>query len=210
MTELPGMPPCNPPINKSEDCSIPTSTPTINIACKISFPILIGEFELPMLTARPYNKPFLTPVFQFGLTVPQAHELDFNNKMRRQWKLWGKEMTWSDLMFNQSGCCVPNLAGPCGVLASMHAGHMLGCVQVCDHMAPRIFCAWDFPGKNTRVGSHLLLQGIFPTQGSNQSFPHGRQILYYWPTRAALGAWTQFLIMDGWRCRDKGGRIKDQ
>ena len=26
----------------------------------------------------------------------------------------------------------------------------------------------DFPGKNTRVGCHLLLQGIFLTQGSNQ------------------------------------------
>ena len=25
---------------------------------------------------------------------------------------------------------------------------------------------WDFPGKNTRVGYHFLLQGIFPTQGS--------------------------------------------
>ena len=28
-------------------------------------------------------------------------------------------------------------------------------------------CPWDFPGKNTGVGSHFLLQGIFPTQGSN-------------------------------------------
>ena len=24
---------------------------------------------------------------------------------------------------------------------------------------------WDFPGKNTGVGCHFLLQGIFPTQG---------------------------------------------
>ena len=27
----------------------------------------------------------------------------------------------------------------------------------------------DFPGKNTRVGCHFLLQGIFPTQGSSMS-----------------------------------------
>ena len=27
-------------------------------------------------------------------------------------------------------------------------------------------CPWDFPGKNG-VGCHALLQGIFPTQGSN-------------------------------------------
>ena len=31
----------------------------------------------------------------------------------------------------------------------------------------RLVCPWDFPGKNTAVGSHFLLQGIFPTQGSN-------------------------------------------
>ena len=27
--------------------------------------------------------------------------------------------------------------------------------------------SWDFPGKNTGVGCHFLLQGIFPTQGLN-------------------------------------------
>ena len=27
--------------------------------------------------------------------------------------------------------------------------------------------AWDSPGKNTGVGFHTLLQGIFPTQGLN-------------------------------------------
>ena len=29
----------------------------------------------------------------------------------------------------------------------------------------------DFPGKNTGVGCHFLLQGIFPTQGSNLHLP---------------------------------------
>ena len=37
----------------------------------------------------------------------------------------------------------------------------------------------DSPGKNTRVGCHALLQGIFLTQGSNPGLPHCRQILYY-------------------------------
>ena len=31
----------------------------------------------------------------------------------------------------------------------------------------RLFCSWNFPGKNTGVGCHILLQGIFPNQGSN-------------------------------------------
>ena len=31
----------------------------------------------------------------------------------------------------------------------------------------RLLCPWDSPEKNTGVGCHVLLQGIFPTQGSN-------------------------------------------
>ena len=31
---------------------------------------------------------------------------------------------------------------------------------------------WDTPGKDTGVGCHSLLQGIFPTQGSNPHFLH--------------------------------------
>ena len=38
---------------------------------------------------------------------------------------------------------------------------------------------WDFPGKNTGVGSHFLLQEIFPTQGLNLGLPHYRQKLYH-------------------------------
>ena len=34
------------------------------------------------------------------------------------------------------------------------------------------------PGKNTGVGCHDLLQGIFPTQGSNPGLPNFRQFLY--------------------------------
>ena len=34
------------------------------------------------------------------------------------------------------------------------------------------------PGENTRVSSHSLLQGVFPTQGSNPGLLHFRQILY--------------------------------
>ena len=33
----------------------------------------------------------------------------------------------------------------------------------------RLLCPQDFPGKNTRVGCPFLLQGIFPTRGSNLS-----------------------------------------
>ena len=36
----------------------------------------------------------------------------------------------------------------------------------------------DSPGKNTGVGCHAPLQGLFPTQGSNPGLLHCRQILY--------------------------------
>ena len=36
------------------------------------------------------------------------------------------------------------------------------------HQAP---LSWDSPGKNIGVGCHALLQGIFPTQGSNPGLP---------------------------------------
>ena len=42
----------------------------------------------------------------------------------------------------------------------------------------RLLCPWDSPGKNTAVGCHFLLQGIFLTQGSNPGLLHCRQILY--------------------------------
>ena len=43
----------------------------------------------------------------------------------------------------------------------------------------RLLWPWDFPGKNTGVGCHTLLQGIFPTQGWNPCLPHCRWILYH-------------------------------
>ena len=44
---------------------------------------------------------------------------------------------------------------------------------LCNPMDP-----WGSLGQNTGVGSLSLLQGIFPTQGSNPSLLHCRQILY--------------------------------
>ena len=36
----------------------------------------------------------------------------------------------------------------------------------------RLLCPWNSPGRNTGVGCHFLLQGIFPTQGSNSRLLH--------------------------------------
>ena len=40
------------------------------------------------------------------------------------------------------------------------------------------YSPWNSLGQNTGVGSLFLLQGIFPTQGSNPGLPHCGRILY--------------------------------
>ena len=42
-------------------------------------------------------------------------------------------------------------------------------LQLCLTLCRRLLCLWDSPGKNPGVGSHALLQGIFPTSGLNPS-----------------------------------------
>ena len=63
------------------------------------------------------------------------------------------------------------------------------CLTLCDFMSDslrphvlqptRLFCPQDSLGKNTGMGCHSLLQGIFPTQGSNPGLLHCRQTLYH-------------------------------
>ena len=43
----------------------------------------------------------------------------------------------------------------------------------------RLLCSWHFPDKNTEVGCHFLLQGIFLTQGLMPHFLHCSQIPYH-------------------------------
>ena len=48
-----------------------------------------------------------------------------------------------------------------------------------DSLQPHgLYSPWNSPAQNTRVSSLSLLQGIFPTQGSNPGLPHCRWILY--------------------------------
>ena len=47
------------------------------------------------------------------------------------------------------------------------------CLTLCDPRQPsRLLCPWDFTGKSTGVGCHVLLQEIFLTQERNPHFLH--------------------------------------
>ena len=50
----------------------------------------------------------------------------------------------------------------------------------------RLLCPWDSLGKNTGVGCHFLLQGIFPIQELNPGLLHWRQILYQLSYKGSL------------------------
>ena len=52
------------------------------------------------------------------------------------------------------------------------------CSVVSDFLRPHgLYSPWNSLGQNTGVGSLSLLQGLFPTQGSNPGLPHCRQSL---------------------------------
>ena len=90
---------------------------------------------------------------------------------------------------------VSHIAGGCFTSWATRAAHqlfslvpftcyVLSCSVVSDSLWPhglqpaRLLCPWDSPGRNTGVGCHALLQGIFPTQGLNPGLLLCTQILY--------------------------------
>ena len=52
----------------------------------------------------------------------------------------------------------------------------------------RFLRPWHFPGKNTGVGCHFLLQEIFPTQGLNLGLLYSRQTFYHLSHQGSSGS----------------------
>ena len=74
------------------------------------------------------------------------------------------------------------------------------CLILCDPMdcsLPRSSVHGDSPGKNTGVGCHALLQGIFSTQGSNPGLPHFRWILYHLNHQGSPRYWSGLSLLQG-------------
>ena len=86
---------------------------------------------------------------------------------------------------------VPGIVRPMQARMLVTDWHMLPCVpclvtQLCLTLCDPMDCSppgssvhGDSPGKNTGVGCHAVLQGIFPTRGLNPSLLHCKWILYY-------------------------------
>ena len=52
-------------------------------------------------------------------------------------------------------------------------------LRPCGLLPTTPLCPWNSPGKNARVGSHSILQEIFPNKGWNPGLLDCRQILYH-------------------------------
>ena len=66
----------------------------------------------------------------------------------------------------------------------IHSCVSINCSVMSDSLQPHgLYCqaplSMGFSSKNTGVGCHFLLQGIFPTQESNPGLPYYRQIPYH-------------------------------
>ena len=73
------------------------------------------------------------------------------------------------------------------------------CLTLCDPMdcrPPGSSDRGDSSGKNTGVGCLALLQGIFPTQGSNPGLPHCKQIIYCMSHQGSLKGTQQVVLKE--------------
>ena len=69
---------------------------------------------------------------------------------------------------------------PWFLLSRITRAFVLSSSVVLDSLWPHgLYSPWNSPGQNTGVGSHSLLQGFFPSQGSNPGLLHCREILYH-------------------------------
>ena len=97
------------------------------------------------------------------------------------WGRWGYDTT-ERLHFHFSLSCIGEGNGqPTPVFLpgeSQGWGSLVGCRLWGRTESDKTEVTWQQQQQNTGVGSLSFLQGIFPTQGSNQGLPHCRQILY--------------------------------
>ena len=77
----------------------------------------------------------------------------------------------------QKGTCWVLKGGCCAVTVSLSLVPLF-VIPWTIYSPPGSSVHGDSPGRNSGVGFYALLQGIFPSQGSNPGLPHCLQILY--------------------------------
>ena len=93
-------------------------------------------------------------------------------------------------------------AQPC-MLTVQVVVQLLSCVQLLrlHGLQPtRLLCPWDFLSKNTRVGYHFLLQGIFLTQGLKRSPALQAGSLIAGGSLSAEPPWKSYCVLLSFSC----------
>ena len=128
-----------------------------------------------------HNKLWKTPTKEMGIPNHLTRLLRNLYAVKKQWLELNMKQQVQDWERSTTRLFIVTL-----LTYNLHSklGCMLSCSVVSDSfrshgLQPARLCPWSFPGKNNRVSCHALLQGIFPTQGSNPGLPHCRQSLYH-------------------------------
>ena len=80
---------------------------------------------------------------------------------------------------HHSQVTVPEMSPRYPQMKSFSVAQLSNSMQPHGLYPSRLLYPWDFLGKNTGVGRHFLLQGIFLTQGLKPCLMHCKQILYH-------------------------------
>ena len=104
--------------------------------------------------------------------------------MKHLWRCywWGRVYS----RWDYKGLCSPEVAPSCKMVPKIPV-HLCLVAQPCSTLQPHglqaaIPLSMDFPGKNTGVGCHFLLQGSCLPRDQIQVSNTGRRILYHWAT----------------------------
>ena len=118
-----------------------------------------------------WNKSWLVPEF-FCCELPVVTP---GQASPREWRL----LFSSILVFTASVFPLEFklLCSGCSLVCALLPRCVWLCVTLWGIACLEFLCPWAYPGKNTGVGCHFLLQRIFPIQGLNPRLLLGRRIL---------------------------------
>ena len=115
----------------------------------------VFPFLLILAIKHYYKSNFISNIPANGVTSFKC----WRGKETQHWimHVWMNWVGWKVRSGFSTGCY-----GCCCLLAK-------SCLTLWPHglQPARLLCPWDFPGRNTGVGCHFLLWGIFPIQGLN-------------------------------------------
>ena len=121
------------------------------------------------------------------------------------------------MMQSLLSCFIPNSSNVLSHCVCVSRPVMSDSVRPHGVEPTRLLCPWNSPGKNTGVGSHSFLQGIFLTQELSLGFLHCRQILYHLslidPLKIPVWGylwWPCFIPGENEAQRDGGNRVRIQ